>query len=122
MLSNIYTSRCQKYESKMGIHKGINPISQWRNNEQSNIGERSLLSPQRRDQMPNEQRPRLSIEITEEQNLALQRLIPWGVKNSLFGMIVDDLISMLEKHGEIVLAAIFSRKLKLKDFPSMKEK
>jgi len=60
--------------------------------------------------------PRLSIQISEEQNQALWRLIPWGVKNELFRVIVDDLIDLLEDHGEQVLVAILAKKLRLKDY------
>jgi len=57
-------------------------------------------------------RPRLSIELTEEQNNALQRLVPWGVKNQLFSALVDQLIPLLEKHGSTVIALILDNKLR----------
>ena len=61
--------------------------------------------------------PRLSIALTEEQYKALYDLIPWGVKNQLFSIIIDDLIRLMQEQGaEMVLAAIFSKQLKLKDF------
>ena len=66
-------------------------------------------------------RPRLSIEITEKQNLALSRLIPWGVKNALFCSIIDDVIELLMEHGEIVIAAILSKQLRAREFPIVKE-
>ena len=71
--------------------------------------------------MPSEYRPRLSIEISEEQNHSLGKLIPWGVKNELFSVIVDDVIELLEKNGSIVLAAILTKKLKVSDLPFIKE-
>jgi hypothetical protein len=63
----------------------------------------------------NEQRPRLSIEITEEQNLELLRLIPWGVKGALFQSLVDDVIELLKTNGVTVIAAILSKQLKAED-------
>ena len=66
-------------------------------------------------------RPRLSIEITEEQSAQLYRLVPWGVKKELFNIIVEDVIEILEKHGEVALAAILTRKLRVQDLPTMKE-
>jgi len=66
-------------------------------------------------------RPRLSVEISEEQNNALGRLIPWGVKSEFFSAIIDDVIELLETHGEVVIAAILSKRLKAKNFPVMKE-
>ena len=65
-------------------------------------------------------RPRLSIEITEEQNRKLKQLIPWGVKNQLFQVIVDDVIELIEKNGEIVIAAMLARKLRTSSLPSFR--
>lgn len=69
--------------------------------------------------MTNISRPRLSIEITEDQSQKLWKLIPWGLKNQIFCVIVDDVIEMLEKHGEKFLAAVLSKKLSLKDYSSI---
>ena len=57
-------------------------------------------------------RPRLSIELSEDQHNSLQRLVPWGVKNQLFSTIVDQLIPLLEKHGTTVIGLILDNKLK----------
>ena len=62
-----------------------------------------------------ESRPRLSIEIDEKQYQKLQDLIPWGVKNQIFKLIIDDLIDALEKNGQHVIGALLSRKLNLRD-------
>jgi len=64
-------------------------------------------------------RPRLSIEITEEQRLKLNKLIPWGVGRELFSAIIEDLIEVLEEHGEIIIAAMLSRKLKVQNLPTV---
>jgi len=61
-------------------------------------------------------RPRLSVEITEEQARELNALFPWGLKNSFFQAIVDDVIEIGKKHGHTFLAAVISRKLKAGDF------
>lgn len=61
-------------------------------------------------------RPRLSIEISSQQHDALARLIPWGVKNALFSVIVDDVIERLERHGHKFIAIILDHKLKLEDY------
>jgi len=71
--------------------------------------------------MPEKYRPRLSIEITEEQNAKLYRLVPWGVKRELFNVIIEDVIEILETHGEIFIAAILARKLRVQDLPKVKE-
>lgn len=59
--------------------------------------------------------PRLSIEIDPETFRKLQTLIPWGVKNQLFIIIIEDLIKALEDHGPMVIGAILSGKIKLVD-------
>ena len=66
-----------------------------------------------------EWRPRLSIEITQEQYSKLQKLIPWGLKGSLFNAIIDDLIDSLENNGAMVISALVSRKLKLSDISNI---
>lgn len=58
--------------------------------------------------MTTDYRPRLSIEITEEQNKALQELIPWGLKNQLFSTIIDQLIPLLRRRGPDVIAMIIT--------------
>ena len=64
--------------------------------------------------MTNEDyRPRLSIEITEEQHNALQRLIPWGLKNQVFSTIIDQLIPLLERRGSDVIALIITNDLRV---------
>lgn len=53
-------------------------------------------------------RPRLIVEITQEQHDKLQRLIRWGSLRPAMSILVDTLIEVVEKHGEIALAAIIS--------------
>ena len=65
-------------------------------------------------------RPRLSVELTEEQQRDLVRLVPWGVKNQLFSTIVDDVIRCLKEHGQIFLAAVLTKAVKLEDYSSLK--
>jgi len=67
-------------------------------------------------------RPRLSIELTDEQQVKLLRLIPWGVKNKLFSIIVDDVIRLMEEHGQKFLAAVLTKAIKLEDWSSVEVK
>lgn len=64
-------------------------------------------------------RPRLSIDLTEEQQMELNRLIPWGVKVKLFSAIVDDVIRCVKEHGQIFIAAVLTKSIKLEDYTSM---
>jgi hypothetical protein len=52
----------------------------------------------------------------------LQKLIPWGVKNQLFRIIIADLIEALEQSGPMVLGAILSGKIRLIDILREKDK
>jgi len=61
----------------------------------------------------SEWRPRLSIEITEEQFLSLQQLIPHGLRKAIFSCIIDDLIIMLKTDPSFIVGAILARELKL---------
>jgi len=57
-------------------------------------------------------RPRLTVELTEEQYNRLQALIPWGIQRPFFSLIVDDVIEVLEKKGEVALALVLDRYIK----------
>lgn len=62
--------------------------------------------------MPSQKyQPRLSVEITDEQFLELQRLIPHGIKRQIFAVIVDDLLDLLRNSTkrEAIFAAIINR-------------
>ena len=65
-------------------------------------------------------RPRLSVEITSRQQLILQKYLDFGMHKRLFGIIVEDVIEMLEANPREFLAAVTVRALKYKDFTSLK--
>ena len=70
-------------------------------------------------------RPRLSIEITEEQSAKLYNLIPWGLKKELFSALIDGVIELFETPGVTtgdVLGALIDRRLKVKDMDIFKTK
>ena len=62
-----------------------------------------------------EWRPRLTVEITPDQYQKLQNLIPWGVKNQIFCLIIDDLIELISKDPQLVIGALLARQIKLND-------
>ena len=64
-------------------------------------------------------RPRLSVEITPEQQLALQKHLDFGMQKKLFGIVVSDVISMLNTHGRNFLAAVVTHKLSYRDFNTL---
>lgn len=59
---------------------------------------------------------RLSVEIERELYEKLKKNIPWGSMKHLITAILKDLIKMLEDHdSRLVIAAILSEDLKLRD-------
>lgn len=72
--------------------------------------------------MTRENAPRLNVEITEDQDKALRKLIPWGLKHHLFSAVVDELIEVLKEHGEIAITAIACKKVRFIDMLKGKEK
>jgi hypothetical protein len=64
-------------------------------------------------------RPRLSVEISDEQQLKLQKYLDHGMQKKLFNIVVDDVIKMLEKHGRNFLAAVIMHKLSYTEYNSL---
>jgi len=66
--------------------------------------------------------PRLSQDLTEKQNLKLQRLVPWGMRRRVFSRIIDQLIEMLEGEDEEsrtqILGAIIKEQIVLTPKPN----
>lgn len=65
-------------------------------------------------------RPRLVIDITEEQARRLNRYLEYGMRVRLFSIVLDDVLDMIEKNGATFLAAVLARHLKLEDYTSLK--
>lgn len=60
-------------------------------------------------------RPRLNIDLTEEQLLKLRELFPWGVQQAFWRAIVDDVIDIVERKGSLAIAAVISKALHSRD-------
>jgi len=58
--------------------------------------------------------PRLSVELTEEQNNALSRSVPWGIKKYLFQVLCEALVEAVDEASNDALAAILKRQVKIK--------
>ena len=56
--------------------------------------------------------PRISIDITPEMQQRLQRLLPWGLRGRLFLVVIEDLLDLIEEHGEGVIALLVAKRLK----------
>uniref|UniRef100_A0A6H1ZVK5 Uncharacterized protein n=1 Tax=viral metagenome TaxID=1070528 RepID=A0A6H1ZVK5_9ZZZZ len=64
-------------------------------------------------------RPRLSVEISDDQYRDLQRLLPHGYKRQVFSLIIDDVIRLTQKHKERFIAAIMHKVITLEDYLSI---
>lgn len=43
--------------------------------------------------------PRLSVRVSQDQYFAMQKIIPWGVKNNLFVALVQEVLRLIETQG-----------------------
>lgn len=63
--------------------------------------------------MPDGYRPRLTIEITDEQYRKLSSILPWGTQRALFSSIINDIIDIAEQgRGTQLVEAIVAGLLK----------
>ena len=52
-------------------------------------------------------KPRLSIEITEEQQQRINRLFDtYGIKRAIMSILLDDLLNLIEEHGQVVIGIL----------------
>jgi hypothetical protein len=54
---------------------------------------------------------RLSIEITHEDQIRMQNLIPWGVIGKIMRLLLIQVLDLVQQHGEIVLGALITGKI-----------
>ena len=58
-------------------------------------------------------RPKLSVEITDEQYRELSKIIPWGLQKHLFSAIINDIIDLAKTgQGTRIVEAIVSGLIK----------
>jgi len=61
-------------------------------------------------------RPRFSFDITDEQRRRTDQLIAThGMRKALFQPILDDVLDLIEEHGQIIAGIIMDRQVKPKD-------
>ena len=71
--------------------------------------------------MNNFRRPRLSVDITEEQDQKLVKYLDHGMRKAVFGVMIDDLLAMIDKFGAgKVLGLFIERSITLKDICRLK--
>jgi len=71
--------------------------------------------------MSEEYKPRFSFEVTEEQQLRANKLLStYGIRRSVFGVILDDVLDLVEEHGQIVVGILLDRATKPREIlPSL---
>ena len=64
--------------------------------------------------------PRLTVDITREQQHGLRKHLEFGMQKVLFSLIIDDLLRLFDKHGPgTVIGAMVSRAISLKDISQL---
>ena len=70
--------------------------------------------------MTEDYRPRLAVDISEEQQRKLWKYFEHGELKIVFNVIVDDLIRILDQHGRVIIGLIGARYAKTDEiFPSL---
>lgn len=65
-------------------------------------------------------RPRLSVDITQEQDEKLSRYLDHGMRKQVFGVLVEDLIRLIEAHGESkILGLLITRSIGIKELSKL---
>jgi hypothetical protein len=61
----------------------------------------------------DEYRPRFSFEITEEQQTRTNKLITThGLRKAIFSRILDEVLNLIDEHGQVVIGALMSPRVK----------
>lgn len=68
-------------------------------------------------------KPRFSFEISEEQKVRADRILStYGLRKAVFGVILDDVLDLIDEYGGIAVGVIMSKSMKPRDMiPTMKE-
>ena len=71
--------------------------------------------------MNEEYKPRFSFEISEEQKARADTLITvYGIRKSLFSIILDDMLDLIESHGNAVVGIILDGQVRPREIlPTM---
>ena len=61
-------------------------------------------------------RPRFSFDLTDEQQTRANKLISThGMRKALFSPILDDVLDLIEKHGQVIAGLIMDKRVKPKE-------
>ena len=75
------------------------------------------------DKSKKEYRPRFVFEITEDQQHRADRFLgTHGIRKHVFNVILDDLLDMIEEHGQIVIGVLLDKATRPREIiPSLAE-
>lgn len=54
---------------------------------------------------------RLSVMITEDDQIRMRNVIPWGLVSRVMRLLLMQTLDLIEQHGDIVIGALVSGKL-----------
>jgi hypothetical protein len=54
---------------------------------------------------------RLSVMITEEDQIRMRNVIPWGLISRVMRLLLMQTLDLIEEHGDVVIGALVSGKL-----------
>lgn len=57
--------------------------------------------------------PRLSVELNQDTYDRYVALLPWGLRGKIVTLLLEDLLSLIEENGDIVLSAIVNRVIRV---------
>ena len=61
----------------------------------------------------NEYRPRITVDVDEAFYNRYKKVIPWGVGGKLINLVLEELITSIETHGQPLLASLLAKTIKL---------
>lgn len=61
-------------------------------------------------------KPRLTIEVTEYQYNIIKKHLEHGQLKQIFGVIIEDVVTMLEKYGMTFILALITRRISMRDY------
>lgn len=60
-----------------------------------------------------ETKPRFSFEISESQQSRANKLLAtYGLRKAVFGVVLDDILDLIEKHGQIIIGVLLDGQAK----------
>jgi hypothetical protein len=59
--------------------------------------------------------PRLSVNLTHEEQERMQTLIPWGIQSAIVRTLINGMLNLIEEYGEVAIAMLLTGKVGIID-------